>query len=232
MTGHAAASVLVVGIGNVYRGDDAAGLMVASLVRSARQPGVTVLDLEGEPVSLLDLWAGTDAVYLADAVRSGGQPGTVYRFDAALGLPPAPLRHRGTHAFSLGDAIEMARAVGGLPGRLVVYGIEGAAFQAGVPLSAPVRSAVTEVACRILAELAGSPCRDGACITCSDQAMSVRVVELLDGDLALVDTESSAEIVSVALVDARVGDTVLVHAGEAIAVVPGPPPASPHAGRE
>lgn len=149
MTGHA----VVVGIGNAYRGDDAAGLAVAALVRSARRPGVTVLDLEGEPVSLLDIWAGADAVYLADAVSSGGEPGTVYRFDAAQGLPPGPLRHRGTHAFSLADAIEIARAVSGLPDRLVVYGIEGAAFQAGGPLCAPVRSAVAEVAGRILSEL-------------------------------------------------------------------------------
>jgi hydrogenase expression/formation protein HypC len=45
------------------------------------------------------------------------------------------------------------------------------------------------------------------------------VVELLGDDLALVDTGLNQEQVSVALVDARIGDTVLVHAKEAIAVV-------------
>ncbi|MGH3327821.1 MAG: HypC/HybG/HupF family hydrogenase formation chaperone [Streptomycetales bacterium] len=58
-------------------------------------------------------------------------------------------------------------------------------------------------------------------MTCSDEAVPVRVVRLLDRDLALVDTGGSEEEVSVALVDAGVGDTVLVHAKEAIAVVPG-----------
>ena len=57
------------------------------------------------------------------------------------------------------------------------------------------------------------------CITCSDEAVSVRVVDLQDDGLALVDTGSSLEQVSVALVDASVGDQVLVHAKEAIAVV-------------
>ncbi|MGD9526677.1 HypC/HybG/HupF family hydrogenase formation chaperone [Pseudonocardia sp.] len=58
------------------------------------------------------------------------------------------------------------------------------------------------------------------CITCSDQALPFVVLELRDGALALVDTGAgTAEEVSVALVDAAVGDTVLVHAGEAIAVV-------------
>jgi hydrogenase expression/formation protein HypC len=70
-------------------------------------------------------------------------------------------------------------------------------------------------------------CHDEVCITCSDQAVAVTVVRLLDDGLALVDTgaghEDGAgrEEVSVALVAAAVGDTILVHAGEAIAVLGG-----------
>jgi hydrogenase expression/formation protein HypC len=67
-------------------------------------------------------------------------------------------------------------------------------------------------------------CTDDVCITCSDQAVAVRVVELLGGDLALVDTGTTREEVSVALVDAAVGDVVLVHAKESIAVLPGGQP--------
>jgi hydrogenase maturation factor len=62
-------------------------------------------------------------------------------------------------------------------------------------------------------------CHGDACITCSDEAVQVRVVELLGDELALVDTGSSTEEVSIALVDAAVGDLVLVHAKEAIGVV-------------
>ncbi len=62
-------------------------------------------------------------------------------------------------------------------------------------------------------------CHDDVCITCSDEAVPVRVVELLGDDLARVDTGVSVEEVSVALVDAVVGDTILVHAKEAIAVI-------------
>lgn len=63
------------------------------------------------------------------------------------------------------------------------------------------------------------PCTDEVCITCSDQALPFVVVELLDDAMALVDTGAGTEQVSVALVPAAAGDTVLVHAGEAIAVV-------------
>ncbi|MDD7937623.1 HypC/HybG/HupF family hydrogenase formation chaperone [Actinomycetospora lutea] len=55
------------------------------------------------------------------------------------------------------------------------------------------------------------------CLTCSDEALPGTVVAV-DGDLARVDTrDGRAEEVSIALVDAGVGDVVLVHAGEAIA---------------
>ena len=62
-------------------------------------------------------------------------------------------------------------------------------------------------------------CYGDVCITCSDQAVAVTVTELLPDGLALVDTGVSVEEVSVGLVDASVGDVVLVHAKEAIAVV-------------
>ena len=62
-------------------------------------------------------------------------------------------------------------------------------------------------------------CQHDVCITCSDTAVAVTVVRLLDDGLAIVDTGQGEEEVSVALVPAAVGDTVLVHAKEAIAVV-------------
>jgi hydrogenase expression/formation protein HypC len=63
---------------------------------------------------------------------------------------------------------------------------------------------------------AGEACGGETCITCGDAAVEVTVVELLADDLALVDTGSGLERVSVALVDAAVGDTLLVHAKEAL----------------
>jgi hydrogenase expression/formation protein HypC len=62
-------------------------------------------------------------------------------------------------------------------------------------------------------------CHGEVCITCSDQAVAVRVVELLPDDLAVVDTGSGTEEVSVAFVSATVGDEILVHAKEAIAIL-------------
>lgn len=63
-------------------------------------------------------------------------------------------------------------------------------------------------------------CFDEVCVTCSDAAAPGTVVALLDDGLAIVGTPAGQEEVSVALVEAGIGDTVLVHAGEAIAVMP------------
>ena len=62
-------------------------------------------------------------------------------------------------------------------------------------------------------------CADDRCVTCGDVAVEVRIVRLLPDALAVVDTGQGEEQVSVALVAAAAGDTILVHAGEAIAVV-------------
>lgn len=66
----------------------------------------------------------------------------------------------------------------------------------------------------------GPECHDGACVTCGDIAVEVRVTRILPDGLAIVDTgQGTEEEISVALVPAAVGDRVLVHAKEAIAVV-------------
>jgi len=50
-------------------------------------------------------------------------------------------------------------------------------------------------------------------------AVEVTVVRLIEDQMAVVETGAGEETVSVALVSAAVGDTILVHAREAIAVV-------------
>jgi hydrogenase expression/formation protein HypC len=67
--------------------------------------------------------------------------------------------------------------------------------------------------------MTGPECHDDVCVTCSDSAVAVTVLRVLDDGLAMVRTERGDEEISVALVGAHAGDTVLVHAGEAIAVL-------------
>ena len=144
--------VLVVGVGNRLRGDDGAGLAVAGRLR---ERGVrAVRELEGEGLGLIDLWDGARAVVLVDGVRSGAPPGTLHRLDAGAGPLPAALRSSSsTHAIGGAAAIELARALGRLPGRLVVFGVEGARFDTGAGLSKPVAAAIDAAADAVQDEL-------------------------------------------------------------------------------
>jgi hydrogenase maturation protease len=145
--------VLVIGVGNGYRRDDAAGLVVARRVREEAPGGVSVLEHSGEGAGLVEAWAGADAVILIDAVQTGSPPGTLYRLDAHVEPIPARFFHYSTHAFSIAEAIELARALGELPRRLIVHGIEGEDFQAGEGLSRRVADAVEEVLQRVLQDI-------------------------------------------------------------------------------
>jgi len=148
-----AARVVVIGVGNPYRRDDAAGLVVAQRLRQEAPSHVTVMELEGEPTALLEVWKDARAVVLIDAVFSGAEAGTIHRLDAQAGAIPQELFRYSTHAVSVAEAIELARALGQLPPKLVVYGIEGKDFRAGVGLSPEVEGRLAELTERVLQEL-------------------------------------------------------------------------------
>jgi hydrogenase maturation protease len=149
---------VVIGIGNAYRSDDAAGLAVAARVRARAPDEVSVLEAEQEPTRLLDAWSGAHRAVVIDAVSSGAEPGTLHRFDASGGQLPEGLFRSSTHAFGVGEAVELARALGRLPERVVVYGIEGASFVAGEGLTPAVAAAVESVAESVLHELREASC--------------------------------------------------------------------------
>lgn len=130
---------VVIGIGNADRGDDAAGLLVAQRLAARRPPGVVVVESGGEAGALLDAWRGTDFVVVVDATSGAGRPGSVHRYEADARPLPASFGHASTHSLGLAAAVELARALGELPPRLVVVGIEGHDFGAGAALSPEVR---------------------------------------------------------------------------------------------
>jgi hydrogenase maturation protease len=138
---------LVVGLGSPDRGDDATGPTVVRRIAAMRLPGIRVIERE-DPTSLIDMWDGFDPVLVVDAVRSGRPPGTLMVIETGSDAAPLPERtwastgRGGTHAFGLAAAIELARALGRLPRRVVLVGIEIGGLGYGQPLSPRVAAAV------------------------------------------------------------------------------------------
>ncbi len=141
--------MLIIGCGNRDRGDDAAGVMVAE---SLRQLGIDVQIRRGEAAELIEAWCGVDDVIVVDAVMTGAPAGSVTFWDGQH--PPVfPRITPSTHGLGLAEAIELSRALGCLPIKLRVYGIEGQHFEIGVEVSHEVKQAVERVGRSIGAEV-------------------------------------------------------------------------------
>jgi hydrogenase maturation protease len=146
---------IVVGIGNPQRGDDAAGRAAAQLLSRTLPADVSVEESDGEATSLLAALDGVAAAFLIDACVSGASAGTIHRFDLADGRLPPAVSRVSSHGLGLAEALELARALGQLPARCIVYAIEGRSFEIGAELSRPASEAVGAVVRRLRAELSG-----------------------------------------------------------------------------
>jgi hydrogenase maturation protease len=146
----------LIGIGNRFRRDDAAGLEVVRRLRLAHPPGVILIEQEGEPASLIEAWSTADEALVIDGISSGSTPGALHRFDVTHAPLPGQVFNPSTHAVGLPEAVELARELDRLPGRLVVYGIEGESFEAGEGLSDPVQKTVEKLVLDLYHELSGA----------------------------------------------------------------------------
>lgn len=149
-------STLIIGVGNVYRGDDGVGVTVARRLRARTPAEVAIVEASGEGAALMELWKGAAQVVVIDATHSGSPSGTIHRFDARAEPLPSQFFHYSTHAFSVAEAVELGRALDVLPPRLIVYGIEGQSYSAGEGLSAEVEKAASDVIPRVLQDLDSS----------------------------------------------------------------------------
>lgn len=146
-------TALLIGLGSTFRGDDAIGIEVAQRVAQRDPEGVTVVEVD-DPATLLDVWADAEHVVVVDAMVSGRAPGTIVTLDVTNDpLPLADWTAAGSHGFGLAAAVELGRALGRLPQRLLVVGVEAASTTAGAEPSADVAAALEPALAATLAAL-------------------------------------------------------------------------------
>lgn len=152
------AAIRIIGLGNEFRGDDAVGLLAVRRIRGSVGNCAEVVEAGTAGVELLELMKGAPAVLLIDAARSGQAPGTIHRLDASAGPIVPHLFPRSTHAVGVAEAVELARTLGVLPPKVIVYGIEAGNTEVGHSLSPQVGHALDEVVQLILRETEGLAC--------------------------------------------------------------------------
>lgn len=148
--------LLIAGIGNIFRGDDAFGCEVARVLASRSLPeGVLVRDFGTRGFDLAcALLDGYDGAILLDAAARGRLPGTLYLIEPERAEPQAAVD---PHGLTPEHVLRLVAALGGEPPWLRVIGCEPASLgdedDGAMGLSAPVQAAVAE-AVRMAEELA------------------------------------------------------------------------------
>ncbi len=150
-------NTILIGVGNPFRSDDAAGPAIVRMLQSQLPSGIKCTEETGDGAELLEAWKGADCVILIDAIQSGAPPATIYRFDARTESLPVWFSHVSTHSFGVAEAIELARHMDELPAKLIVYGIEGLNFAPGTELSPEVAEALPAISRLILREILKLP---------------------------------------------------------------------------
>ena len=130
--------IIVFGVGNLYRSDDAVGLIVLEKLRSQSLRGVLLKEIVGDGLSIIQEWTEKDRVIIIDAVSSGSSPGTIFRFDLLKQQIPNTKFHFSSHAINIISAIELAVQLKKLPAELTLFAIEGKSFGFGSVISPEV----------------------------------------------------------------------------------------------
>lgn len=148
------ATTLVIGIGNPFQGDDGVGVRAAELlVEKTLPPGVQVQELGTPGWSLVSAMEGWQRVILIDAVQMGAEPGAWRRLQgdqiSLVGNPPS----LSLHEPGLAESLELARALGLLPGEIVLYAIEPGYIGLQEHLTPAVAAALPAVVKQIIKEL-------------------------------------------------------------------------------
>lgn len=147
------ARVLIVGVGNVLRGDDMFGVEVVRRLEQVKlPPSVRLTETGIAGISLVqELMAGYEAVLIIDAVARGKPPGTLVLLEPSVPDPKSMTTEQRRMFFSdLHQAdpsigLMMARAVGSLPERVRILGCEvGETDELLIDMTPPVAAAVPQ----------------------------------------------------------------------------------------
>jgi len=145
--------IVVAGLGNDYRGDDAAGPVLARRMAEQCLTGVDA-SVMTSAFDLLGAWQDADAAIVLDAMDLGEKSaGRICRFEYPDQCLSETALIASTHSLGLADVTELARQLDRLPRRLIVYGIAGQSFDIGTSLSPAVECKLDEVLSRVVDEI-------------------------------------------------------------------------------
>ena len=151
-----ATDTLVVGCGNLLRGDDAVGpTMIRHLWDRGVPEHVELVDGGTAGLDVAFKMRGRRKVVIVDAARTGAEPGTVFRVPGEEVEDLPPVTGLNQHAFRWDHALAVGRWLlkDAYPSDVVVYLVEAASLEPGADLTEPVRAGMERALGLVLDEV-------------------------------------------------------------------------------
>lgn len=144
--------ITVVGVGNLLLKDEGIGVHTTYALQQIDIPhNVKIVDGGTSPDFPYDL-KEVDKLIIIDAVKTGGQPGTIYRFHPH----DMDIESEGIislHELGLEQSLRMMRLMGNEPKETVIIGIEPKEINWGTELSAELQQKIPEIINAVLKEI-------------------------------------------------------------------------------
>ena len=148
---------MIIGIGNILLSDEGIGVHVINELKNVQLPAnVEIHDCGTGGLSILNVLDKAEKAVIIDAVKGGGNPGSIYRFmlDKIL-TGDRRLKMTSLHDLDLITALKMAELthVYKLPREMIVIGIEPASTEMGMEPSPKVKRTIPKIVDLVLKEV-------------------------------------------------------------------------------
>lgn len=148
--------ILILGVGNLLLSDEGVGVHVAQkMMEMDLPPEVQIVEGGTDGFGLMHVLLEADRVILVDAVKGGGPPGSIYRFEVA-DCPPFPdIFKTSVHQISILEVINLSGLIGSTPPTTII-GVEPECLEMGMDLSPEIEAKIPKVIQLVKEEVAGT----------------------------------------------------------------------------
>ena len=143
---------VIIGIGNLILKDEGVGIHVIKKLEAIElPPGVEVIDGGTDAVELLSMFQDFERIIVIDALKAGGEPGTIYKATPEDIMNDCN-RSLSLHEVGLLDVLGMAKQLGG-HGEVVIIGVEPKEITYSMELTSEIEAKIPNIIDAVLAEL-------------------------------------------------------------------------------
>jgi hydrogenase maturation protease len=145
--------IVILGVGNVLLSDEGVGVHVANeMIKMELPANVSVVEGGTDGFRLLNVITEADRLIVVDAVKGGGDPGTIYRFDINdVKNSPSGFK-TSVHQIGILEVIDLSGLIGKTP-HTTVIGVEPKSLEMSLELSPEIKDKVPRVIELVLEDL-------------------------------------------------------------------------------